>query len=188
MMGRVDVAAEIYTYNLDTLQSDLANLVAASQRTLELAPDLHLTQQQCDTISTGMDLYLALLGGIQEEQQGLKSQLEILAGPGPSSTAGDVSSSSGSNAGGANLHAQQLQQQQEMCRRLQALLQKEYVLQFVVCGWLMGSLSYEQLARAAVLAWPLNLRVTHLGIGIQRWHRRKQQQQQEQQEEEGSPA
>jgi hypothetical protein len=174
LLGRANVIAECFTFNLDTMQSDPATLAAATQRTLDLPPDLQLTPQQCDTISTGVDMYLSLLENIQKEQQSLQAQLAALA---TSTRSADAAAEVSSSSAGANLHVQQLEQQQDMCRRMQALLQKEYVLQFMVCGWLLGCLSCEQLARACVLAWPYTLRMSQVGIGIRKWHRQQQQQQ-----------
>lgn len=171
VLGRKDVVAGLVTYNLDTLQSDPANLKAATQRTTELACDLRLTTQQCHTISTGVELYFGLLEGNQHEQQSVQAELAAMQ----LASAG-ISDSNAS--AGANLHAEQLEQQQQLYKRLQALLQKEYVLQFVISGWLAGCLSYEQLARALVLAWPYQLRMTHLGISIQKWYRQQHEERQ----------
>jgi hypothetical protein len=172
VLGRKDVVAGLVTYNLDTLQSDPANLKPATQRTLELSGDLRLTTQQCDTISTGVELYFSLLEANQREQQSVQAELAAMQ-------LASTGLSDSSATAGASLHAAQLEQQQQLYKRLQALLQKEYVLQFVISGWLARCLSFEQLARAIVLAWPYQLRMTHLGIGIQKWHRQQQQERRE---------
>lgn len=111
----------------------------------------------------GVELYLGLQEGIQQEQHRLQAALEAAS----SNCAADLNNSTA----GLDSHAEQLEQQQELYQRMQSLLQKQYILQFVMIGWVVGCLSYEQLARANVLVWPYVIRYSHLGLGIQQWYR-----------------
>jgi hypothetical protein len=115
-----------------------------------------------------MNLYQKLMEGIQEEQVCLKF---ALTGIEPSACSPAVSCSSSL----VGAHVQQLEEQQQLCQRLQLLLQKEYYMQLAMIGWMVGSLSYEQLAKAHVLCWPYVMRLTHLGIGVQKWYEQNQQ-------------
>lgn len=53
VLGRLDVLANVQSFQLETLQSDPAYLQAATEHTMQVAPDLGLTDQQAHAIATG---------------------------------------------------------------------------------------------------------------------------------------
>lgn len=53
MLGRLDVVANAQSFQMETLLSDPAYLQAATEHTLQVAPDLGLTDQQAHAIATG---------------------------------------------------------------------------------------------------------------------------------------
>lgn len=117
-------------------------------------------------LPAGVELYLELQRATQHEQHVLQDALATLDRTDSASVAACASSTASLDS-----HAERLEQQQWHMQRLQSLLQKEYILQFTMCGWLSGCLSYEQLAKAYVLVFPYVMRLTHLGLGIQQWYR-----------------
>lgn len=117
-------------------------------------------------LPAGVELYLELQQATQREQGVLQDALATLDRTDSASVAACASSTATLDS-----HAERLEQQQLHMQRLQSLLQKEYILQFTMCGWLSGCLSYEQLAKAYVLVFPYVMRLTHLGLGIQQWYR-----------------
>lgn len=160
----------------------------AAERTFMVAPHLGLTEQQQAVISTGVELYTRMLASTAAEQQALQAELAAAAAgdacdsagatsptPSGSSSSSDVSRSSRSSTSSAalNTRAQLLEERQRMYHRLQLLLQKEYMLQSLCVGFVVGAMSHEQLATAAVLAWPSILRLSHLGIGIHKYYSQK---------------
>jgi hypothetical protein len=135
---------------------------------------LGLQEQQEEIIAVGLRLYCDIVGVIHSERAQLQEQMSQL---------GHSCSSSNAAAGvmgELGVRHEQLQQQQRLTSRLKVLLHKEYCMRLVANAVLMGSLTYEQLSRIAVLSWPYGMRSLFAGEEIMRQYERADQQRRQQ--------
>jgi hypothetical protein len=120
-----------------------------------------------------------LLGGVLREQQQLHAELtceaNMSAAPSSSSDSMDADSTGGSSSslsslpdGLHSLH-RDLEGHQRSTDRMQVLLRKEFMLKAAAVGWFLGCVSWRQITKACVLAWPYPLRTSLLIHKIARY-------------------
>jgi hypothetical protein len=168
LTGKTEILGEVTLMNLARMQPDPSAGEGAADKLSAIVPQLGLSQLQLQDIAAGNAVCTSLLNSLLRQHQ---NALAALAD-------GDDSgaTSAGSSADSFDSFANTLGARTHETRRLQVVLRKEMTLKAAMMCWFIGCLSWAQLTKAYVFAWPYPLRLPVLMQLIAQHYEQQQQQ------------
>lgn len=158
--GKAHVLSEVSTYDLAALQPDPQAGVLGTAKTTAAVPKLNLSPLQLEDMAVGNTLFASLCGNIQQQYQQLQAAAASTAPVGGSSAVtGAQAREQCSPQDFLKGYMQQLQQRTHATERFAVLVNKELTVRAAAGAFVMGCLTWEQLASGWALSWPFPLRL-----------------------------
>lgn len=157
MERRPELLYQVTLHDLATMQLDPQAAVLGTEKSKAAVPFLDLSPLQRQDIAAGNALFARLCGNIQQQHQQL--QLQAAATSTAQTSVGSSGTQQPSRQDFLQGHVKQLQQRARETERMEVLLQEEFTLKAAGCAFVMGCLTWEQLVRGYVLAFPYPLRL-----------------------------
>jgi hypothetical protein len=167
LLHRTDVMQRFSSTNFETGQLAAEPDMGKHEWVLQ---QLHLKPHQVRSIAGAMQCFARLLDPIIQERQQLQHEIsQQQERPGLSSSSSSV-----------DTYKQNMATREVTLQRLSRLLRKEYIVRMAAAAAIVGSLTYVQMATAAVLMTPHPFSLQMIGMLLQQQHKQQQMQQQKQ--------